>query len=470
MSVDIELIERIIAERTFSHKLKLLKSKRVPEKVKKEIRERLFTPKQKEIIALSRKPDLKLLISHGGTGSGKTYANNYIFLQALKRVRQEATDTKGEAFIPKVILAGYKNENIEHNIISSLRDEFGLDIKFDKKGNFELFGVRVVTTHTKDKSGINAIRGMDAWFAYVNEGTLANRGVIEEIDNRLRSGDSPFMVIDTNPDHPYHWLKAKYIDTCYVLGEERDLKKEEEGTKKPGYYAVHSTPEDNPYVKQGYLDRIYNRPVGPSRERALGYWTTGSGAVYSKFDPRRHFIKKTDLPPRSDFKEFFAGVDWGWSPDPQVFLLFGIADVWNKEEGKSEEIIYLLEEVAANERRMEEWQDLAKEWMNKYERSMPFYCDPSEPSKIADLENIGANAMKADNGRSIGVESVSEEIEYDRFYVVDEGVKVFKTEIGSYEWNEKTGKPQDGNDHTMDAMRYAIHTHKENSNNTVSWY
>lgn len=468
MSVDIGLIERIIGERTFAHKLKLIKSERVPNDVKTEIKKRLFTPKQKEIIELSRKPDLKLLISHGGTGSGKTYVNNYIFLQALKRVRREATDTKGKAFIPKVILAGYKNENIEHNIISSLRDEFGLDIKFDKKGNFKLFGVRVVTTHTKDRTGVNAIRGMDAWFAYINEGTLANRGVIEEIDNRLRGGENPFMIIDTNPDHPNHWLKSKYIDTCYELGEERDSKKEEEGLKKPGYYAVHSTPEDNPYNSKQYMERIYSRPAGPSRERALGYWTTGEGAVYAHFDPNAHYISESQLPPRSAFTEFFCGVDWGYR-DPTAFVLCGKASVWDEEKVTMKEVTYLLEEITKSETSIKFWEALAEKWMDEYGRSLPFYCD-HQPERTSHLTDIGANASNAIKPITIGIESVTELMEEGRFFVVNEKVKIFKNEIGEYEWNDKTGEPNDRNNHVMDALRYAIHTHKEQGNNTIGWY
>lgn len=458
-----------VLSRPFQHKLKLAQNEMLPEVAQKYITSNLFSRKQKESIELSRKTDVKQLILVGGTRSGKTMACLQILVEQIKRVRKEADRLRGKTFIPKVIIAAYKRENIKNNITDPLENDFGIKIKPDADNNFMLFGVEVITTHTRDASGKSAIQGFEAWFAYVNEATLANRVVIEEIDNRLSGGEKPIMVMDTNPSYPHHWLKTDYVDRSYTLGEERDAKAEERGEKVEGWYTLHSTPEDNPFIPKSYIERIYAKAPGPGRDRSLGFWTTGEGAVYSHFDPKKLYITRDELPPKDQFIEYFAGVDWGWK-DPTVFLLFGRANVWNEEEGKTEEITYLLKEVYKTQTHMEYWQELAKKWTNDYGRYLPFYSDSAEQDRIDKLLEVGANALNADKNIDLGIEAVTELIYNDALYIVEEEVDEFKKEIGSYEWNEKNGKPVDLNNHVMDALRYAIYTHKEAGQQGFGFY
>lgn len=452
-------LDNVLA-RPFYHKVKLMKDERLPIEARRYIESNLFTPKQKEVLRLLEKDDLQTLIHDGGTGSGKTYINNYVFIQALKKVREEADKTMGKNYLPEVILAAYKRENIKNNILIPLENNFNIKAKTDQDGNFMLFGVKVVTTYTKSRTGEEAIRGMDAWFAYVNELSLANPRSFEEINKRLRGGAKPFLIADTNPDNPYHWLKTDYVDRAYQVGEEIDLEAEKEGRKARGIYRVHSSPADNPYNGPNYLPRIYAMPEGPSKQRALGFWTSGQGAVYHSFNPETQYIKETDLPPLEDFREFIVGADWGFSPDPTVFLVFGVLERWSKTRQQTEEVLYLIEEISATEKMMEYWEEKAKKIMKKYGKMTKFYCDPSGKEKIKRLRvNTGAYALKGNNSREEGVESTVEVISDDRLFVVLDNTDNFKREIGSYGFDEKNGKLQDGDDHTMDAMRYAIHTH-----------
>src|SRR5699024_11639291 len=52
---------------------------------------------------------------------------------------------------------------------------------------------------------------MTAFGAYVNEATLANEEVFDEIRSRC-SGEGARILVDTNPDHPEHWLLKDYIE------------------------------------------------------------------------------------------------------------------------------------------------------------------------------------------------------------------------------------------------------------------
>ena len=46
---------------------------------------------------------------------------------------------------------------------------------------------------------------MTAFGAYINEATVANQEVFNEIKSRC-SGEGARILIDTNPDNPMHWL------------------------------------------------------------------------------------------------------------------------------------------------------------------------------------------------------------------------------------------------------------------------
>lgn len=77
--------------------------------------------------------------------------------------------------------------------------------------------------------------------------------------------------------------------------------------------------------------------------------------------------------------------------------------------------------------------------------------------------------MNADKNIDLGIESVSALLEYEELLVVKEEVKLFKKEIGAYQWNERSTKPLDADNHTLDALRYAIHTHKQYGARAKRW-
>ena len=167
-----------------------------------------YTPKQLEILRACRNTDWFLLINHGAKRSGKTQLDNDIFLQELIRVRKTADKLGIDT--PQYILAGYSMGNIQDNILTELSNKYGFQFKFDKFNNFTLFGVKIVQTSHGNISGLGRIRGMTAFGAYINEASLANQEVFDEIKARC-SGAGARIIADTNPDHPEHWLLKDYI-------------------------------------------------------------------------------------------------------------------------------------------------------------------------------------------------------------------------------------------------------------------
>lgn len=388
---------------------------------------RLYTPKQIEILKRTNTEDFFILGLHGAKRTGKTVINNDIFLRELIRVRKIADKLKIKE--PMYILAGVSSKTIQNNVLQEIYNRYQLDIKFDKHNSFTLFGVKVVQAFTGTIGGLGGIRGMTAFGAYVNEASLANEKVFKEIISRC-SGDGARIVFDTNPDNPEHWLKKEYIDS-----------------KSENIISYHFELDDNTFLSPRYIQNIKeSTPSGMFYDRDIrGLWVTGEGVVYSDFDSNKHFINDVD---NIEFETYIAGVDWGYSHFGSI-VVFGIDKQHNW---------YLLEEHAKQFKEIDYWADVALDIKARY-GNINFYCDSARPEHVERFRRERIRAINADKSVLSGIEEVARLIKLGRFFVVSDKVKVFKKEIYNYVWDEKTGNPVKENDDVMDSMRYAIYSH-----------
>lgn len=388
---------------------------------------RLYTPKQIEILKRTNTEDFFILGLHGAKRTGKTVINNDIFLRELIRVRKIADKLKIKE--PMYILAGVSSKTIQNNVLQEIYNRYQLDIKFDKHNSFTLFGVKVVQAFTGTIGGLGGIRGMTAFGAYVNEASLANEKVFKEIISRC-SGDGARIVFDTNPDNPEHWLKKEYIDS-----------------KSDNIISYHFELDDNTFLSPRYIQNIKeSTPSGMFYDRDIrGLWVTGEGVVYSDFDSDKHFINDVD---NIEFETYIAGVDWGYSHFGSI-VVFGIDKLNNW---------YLLEEHAKQFKEIDYWADVALDIKGRY-GNINFYCDSARPEHVERFRRERIRAINADKSVLSGIEEVARLIKLGRFFVVSDKVKVFKKEIYNYVWDEKTGNPVKENDDVMDSMRYAIYSH-----------
>ena len=388
---------------------------------------RLYTPKQIEILKRTNTEDFFILGLHGAKRTGKTVINNDIFLRELIRVRKIADKLKIKE--PMYILAGVSSKTIQNNVLQEIYNRYQLDIKFDKHNSFTLFGVKVVQAFTGTIGGLGGIRGMTAFGAYVNEASLANEKVFKEIISRC-SGDGARIVFDTNPDNPEHWLKKEYIDS-----------------ESENIISYHFELDDNTFLSPRYIQNIKeSTPSGMFYDRDIrGLWVTGEGVVYSDFDSNKHFINDVD---NIEFETYIAGVDWGYSHFGSI-VVFGIDKLNNW---------YLLEEHAKQFKEIDYWADVALDIKARY-GNINFYCDSARPEHVERFRRERIRAINADKSVLSGIEEVARLIKLGRFFVVSDKVKVFKKEIYNYVWDEKTGNPVKENDDVMDSMRYAIYSH-----------
>ncbi|WP_407366404.1 PBSX family phage terminase large subunit [Limosilactobacillus oris] len=389
----------------------------------------VFTPKQKQVVHAYLNEDFKYMILAGAVRSGKTYIDNFLFLMDLRRAKQLA-EKNGDKH-PQYILAGYSSGTIYNNVISSLEKQFGFDLRTDRHGHYNLFGIDIVPAFTGSIRGLGSIRGMTSYGAYVNEASLAVEDVFQEIVSRC-SVEHSHIIADSNPDNPQHWLKTKFIDN-------------DDPKARTVYY--HFTIDDNPTLAPDYVESLKASKSGMFYERdILGLWVTGEGTVYSDFDKSTMVIERSKL---SDSLTYTAGVDWGFD-HPTAIMVVGHDDKGN---------YYLVDEAYGQFQQVDpHWIGVAQEFRKKYGANMPFWCDTARTEHIRNFQQHHINAKYGYKNVLDGVEKVAALIEQHKFYVVEGAAPNFINEIYQYVWDEKTGAPVKDHDHAQDAVRYCIAT------------
>ena len=387
----------------------------------------IYTPKQIEVLKSTRREDWFMMFLHGAKRSGKTIINNDLFMMELRRVRQQA-DRIGIRE-PMYILAGVSSSTIQKNILQELYNKYHWQPKFDKHNNFTLMGVKVVQAYTGTIAGLNAIRGITAFGAYVNEGSLANREVFAEIVSRC-SGEGARIITDTNPDNPQHWMKINYIDT-----------------DNPNIVTHQFQLDDNTFIDERYRLNIKQAtPSGMFYDRdILGLWVSGEGVVYPDFDAKKHYITRADVP---DDVYYFVGVDWGYEHYGAIVVMA------EDKDGK----VYLIEEHSGQHKEIDYWVNIAKGITRRYGVRIPFYCDSARPEYVARFKREGMYAQNASKSVLSGIEQVALLIKNDMFAVVEQNMLRFKDEIYQYIWDKSKDAPVKEHDDVMDAIRYAVYS------------
>lgn len=388
----------------------------------------LYTPKQLDTFRFAVNSDYFMLINHGAKRTGKTVLDNDLFLYELRRIKKIAAGQGVEN--PQYILAGADLGAVNRNILIELSNKYGLKFQFDKFNRFKLFGVQVCCFGHSKINDLSRIRGMTAYGAYINEGTMAKQEVFDEIKSRC-SGEGARILIDTNPDHPEHWLKKNYID------------KADGKTIKSVSYSL----DDNTFLSERYKKSMKETtPSGMFYDRnIIGLWVMGEGVIYKDFDAKFHYIQRKELI-NINFVKYIAGMDWGYEHYGAMVLL-----------GKDDKgHYYLIKEIARRYEEIDFWLEEAQKIKKEY-GNIPFYCDSARPEYVKKFRKSGVRAYNAYKSVLSGIERVAQLYKEQKLHIVDE-VSRFREEIYMYVWNKKTGEPVKEFDDVQDAIRYAIYT------------
>lgn len=393
----------------------------------------VLTDKQAEVLHTYLTKRFKILILCGAVRAGKTYIDNLIFLYELTRVAKLAKQLDDKH--PQFILAGASSGAIYNNVIAELSRQFGIDLKADKHNHYHLFGVDIVPVYTASIAGLTGARGFTAYGAYINEATLANQEVFNEIRNRCSMRGS-HIICDTNPDIPTHWLKTDYIDN-------KD--------PKAGIISYTFTIDDNTFLDKEYVESLKaSKPKGMFYDRdILGLWVTGEGIVYQDFNKDTMVIDDSKIPKGL---HYYCGCDWGYE-HPNPILLLGDDDQGNT---------YVLRDYTKKHKFINYWVKIAQNLQDEFGRNLIFYADSARPDNVNEFQAAGINCINANKNVLPGIECVAQKMREGKFFIAESCSQGLMNEIYQYAWDENTGQPLKENDvrhnDRLDALRYAIYS------------
>ena len=230
------------------------------------------------------------------------------------------------------------------------------------------------------------------------------------------------MYLALNPSEEFSWINQKLVHWDNVK-------------------VIRSTYLDNPFLSPVYkktLEDLKNTDPELYQIYALGEYATLSNIIYQNYTIDRVF-------PRA-FNDEFYGLDFGYNY-PTSLTRIGDKD----SEMYLQEIIYQTH--LTNPQLIELMDDC------KVNKKIPIYADSAEPKSIADLCKAGYNVLPAIKQVMDGIKSVKQH----KLHIHHESANIIK-EIRTHKWRQdKNGnnldEPVKFNDHSMDGIRYGIHTH-----------
>jgi phage terminase large subunit len=264
------------------------------------------------------------------------------------------------------------------------------------------------------------LRGRKRDILYINEANEISHP--EYIQLAMRTSKTIFL--DFNPSDSEHWIY--------------DLLKDVEKS-----ILIKSTFLDNPFLPQEQIDEINNLiNVDPNYYKiyALGERPISESRIYSHFKQYSHTVNAED---------WVYGLDFGFN-DPNVL----VKCMFEGNRVYIEELLYEPKLTG---------QELAIKVAAIVQDKHPIYCDTARPEIIAELRNRGLLARDANKAVREGIDMVkSMEI-----FIELNSLNVWK-EYRLYSWKtSRDGRIIDEridlNDHSMDAIRYAIYSHKKGS-------
>ncbi|NUT57152.1 MAG: PBSX family phage terminase large subunit [Thermoleophilia bacterium] len=388
---------------------------------------------RKQLVSIAQ-AQARINIWHGAVRSGKTIASLLAFLLAIATAPPSGL----------IIVVGRSLQTIERNVFEPLQDAslFGplaSEVRHTRGANVAtILGRTVHLIGASDARAEGRLRGLTAALAYVDEATLIPEAFWTQLLARL-SVPGARLFATTNPDSPRHWLKTAYLDR-----PELDLR------------SWHFRLADNPSLSTAYVSALALEYVGLWRRRMIdGAWVVAEGAVYDAWDEQQHVVD--ELPAMRDY---WLGVDYGTSnPFAAILLglgaddrLYAVAE-WRHDSRAARRQLTDAQYSAAVRVWLDEL-DVAPEWT---------FIDPSAASYITQLWHDGhpgiarARTEVLDGIRSVSVALAAGLLRVHR------SCEGLLSELPGYVWDpaateQGLDKPLKRDDHSADALRYAVHS------------
>lgn len=234
----------------------------------------------------------------------------------------------------------------------------------------------------------------------------------------------------------------------------------------PKWYAAFSSPTSaNPCIPKEELEDLYNIYRGDfARQELEAQFISFEGQIYHSYNPDEHTIFVDPEVAQFDNIEVIGigGLDFGWDPDPSVYL-FGL--LYKDSRGIHLDI---LEEIYDTQLHMDAFAEEIKKidafYKDKYKLTqIQRYSDPSCPRERMDLTRHGVPNTPAPKpyGGSVreGIELVYSWFERNMIRRHSRCINL-DMELSMYSWKvskeRKMAVPMSMKDHACSALRYMI--------------
>lgn len=356
-------------------------------------------------------------VIQGGASAGKTFAIITLLVGYCESYKDSLVSIVGMSYphLSTGAIRDFKNIMKETN---RWQDE-----RWNSTKNFYQFANgSILEFLSVDKM---SARGPRRDVLFVNEANGLNFETFDQLATRTRD----FAIIDYNPSSKF-WAH------------------EELAEKKPDDTSfIILTYKDNEALGERERKNIESR-APKAGEEPSNWWTVyGLGQIGSlEGNIYSGWIETTEAEIVEQGTLVRYGLDFGFSNDESALVA-----VYDLGENKLGIVEILYEKGILNSRYAEKFN------VAQLDPSVLIVADAARPETIAEIKSAGFRIVGADkNAGSVlrGINAVSEK---QIFYA---GTNL-KREYLSYAWRKKrTGEildePQDGNDHLMDALRYAV--------------
>ena len=360
--------------------------------------------------------DKPYLIEQGGTGGGKTYPTLMLITSWLQSYPDKLWTVLGLDYRHLRDGAIHDFKKIMKNAEIWEPDRWSTTEKTYTFGNgsqLHFLSVDTMGAHGSRRDGL-----------FVNEANGIDYNTFDQLATRTKGK----VIIDYNPSHEF-WahteLLKKHPDDCDF---------------------IILTYKDNEALAPAIREAIESRRPRPG-EKPSNWWTVyGLGQVGSLEGNIYSGWRKATEDDYKNAKLIRYGLDFGFSNDETALVA-----IWRKESGELivQELIYKTNILGS-----QYGDELRSAGVDS---SVLIVADSARPEIIAEIKAQGFRIVGADkNAGSVlrGIDRVKQrQIAYDG--------KDLEREYLSYAWRTKRSgevldEPQDGNDHLMDALRYAI--------------
>lgn len=389
----------------------------------------------------------------GAVRSSKTISSIMVWLQYVR------TGPPGA-----LLMTGKTERTLKRNVIDPIIEMVGVRRCQYKAGAGEviLLGRTIYLAGANDEKAADKIKGLTLAGAYCDEVTTYPESFFRMLGTRLSVQGARWFGT-TNPEGPNHWFKTSYLDrACLHLDRDGTIHTSQ-ADNALDLHRFSFTLDDNPYLPAEYVASLKVEYQGLFYRRYVrGEWCLAEGVVYDMFDEARHVIDVLPV-----IRRWTAvGIDYG-TVNPLAALLIG--------QGEDDRL-YVASEYRHDSRAARrqltdaQYSTGVRDWLGTYEHRGQrgvtpewVFVDPSAASFINQLWADGVPGVaKALNDVRDGIRSVSVALGSGLLSVHRSCAGLVK-ELPGYAWDDKAAqkgedKPLKVNDHSVDALRYALHS------------